>query len=1230
MAILSGDVKLLKSAVMADVPEGGGAPTGNAIVDGVSNAIFPDISEVARAGGQVSMRKVFASVHTDDTDTYFGANVIVAEPPQDPRVSVTMFSTESVFDTRSQAATRVESYLNKGPEYAGFLYENHIAGQRVIQIFQRPSADIPVVGQTVVLTYNEGLVSEVTQYVRATSISSVVRTFFDAGSASDYEATVVTMEISDALRTDFIGSPSAKSFTRATNSTRIRETTVADAGTYVGVVPLAVEANLGDFTINAESIFTQLVPSAQIETPISDVKTNGLSAALVASGSSLTQVLTLAFTTTQSLYVGGAIYPGSLSIVRSGVTLNDNGGVLENAGNPVGTVDYSNGIVNLYENVFGTGGGSHTVTFTPAATPKAISDQAIIRITPESRSLSYVFTFSNIPTPASLSVSYLAQGRWYTLRDTGGGVIRGTDSAFGVGTISYTTGTVVVTLGALPDVGSAILLASQSGSLIPPTDSVSAAVPTFAAFVNSDGDVSADPGTSVFSPGTVAVSWTNGGAKTASDNNGVFTGDATGTIYYSKGLLEISPTELPPPGTVFTVEFESSGKQTASGVSISSGSLGATGIVEGSVSFTVDVDLEFTWGNHPHPTQAVAAGSETKTSTFAVYDLAGSLILVDKLWPRANKLSTQTQYLEYVIGTVNYTTGVINISDTSVATPVMGDPVGTYAGKATDGPIAYEYRNDGKQISQVEWWRFGGADPSVTDTRTIVITSASVNVSYSVEATSPQSFDATINSYVLRVPIRPNCELSGIRFTLGDKNYVQTANDSLAYDVSPTTGVGTVVGSVTPATGTGVITAWPTNASPITSSLRSVIEPPVAGSTSPFKAYSSFFRVASVPVRPSSFTVAGTMGDGTTAFSVTSDADGKINGDYVKGVIDYEFGLVELYFVNPMVFVEDATVDLSYLGISGVSEVKLDLVQLNTLRYNAVAYSYLPLDADILGIDPVRLPSDGRVPIFRPGGFAVVGHTGEITATVSNAQVIDCARVRLSRVRVIGNDGVVINTGYTADLEAGTVTFTNVSGYSQPVTIQHRIEDMAIVRETQINGEISFTRQLTHDYPVPGSYVSSALIAGGNGDMFARVSVLFDQATWNGTYADVVSGSPATGTFNAAQYPIAVSNRGARTERWVVQFTSGTTFNVIGENVGVIATGSVNSNCAPTNPATSVPYFTIPALGWGSGWSAGNVLRFNTIGAEFPIWVVRTVQQGPETVPDDSFTLLIRGDVNTP
>lgn len=1214
MPIQSGDVKLLKSAVMADVPEGGGAPTGNQIADGVSNAIFPDISEVARAGGNVSLRKVFAAVHTDDTDTYFGANVIVAEPPQDPRVSVTMFSTESVFDTRSQAQTRVESYLNKGPEYAGFLYENHIAGQRVIQIFQRPVADLPVVGQTIVLTYNEGLVSEVTQYVRATSISSETRLFYDVNSATDYEATVVTMEISDALRTDFIGSPSAKSFTRATNSTKIRETTVADAGTYVGVVPLAVEAALGDFTINADSIFTQLVPSAQTETPISDVKTNGFSAALVASGESMTQVLTLAFTTTQSMYVGGPIYPGTLSIVRSGVTLTDNGGVLENAGNPVGTVNYNDGIVNLYENVFGTGGGSHTITFTPAATPDAISDQAIIRITPENRSLSYVLTLKNIPAPATLAVNYLAQGRWYTLRDNGAGVVKGTDSAFGVGTVSYTTGTVVVTLGALPDVGSAILFSSFSDKLIPIPPAVGAGgLGRFYAFINSDGALSSNPGTNAFVQGTVVVSWTNGGAKTATDVNGNFTGDATGRIHYSDGLIEISPNLLPAPGTVFTVENEYVSVTSANDVSVSNGSIGATDIIPGSVRFTVDVTIEYTWAERLNP--AFPAGSDTRTATFKVYDKSGSLILVDEWSPRTvTSPPPATRFSEYTIGTINYATGVINITGTNANTIADNSDI--------HGPVIYYGPVDNPFV--YPWNNFASAS---TDDRSITVDSTTVDVSYSTVVSAVDSFDVTVNSYVLDVPIKTGSNLTGVRFKQGSVDYFQKTDNTLVKDITPTNGNGTLAGSVTAATGRITLTSWTTNGSSEVTNFHSLVAPPLVGNLSPFMAKSSYFRVASVPVRPSSFTVAGTMRDGTT-FSVTSDADGKINGSTVKGIIDYEFGLVELVFVTtgPNHY---GSADISHMNIPGVSNVTLDLVQLNTLRYNAVSYSYLPLDADILGIDPVRLPSDGRVPIFRPGGFAVVGHKAEITATVSNAQVIDCARVRLSRVRVIGNDGVVINTGYTADLEAGTVTFTDVSGYSQPVTVEHRIEDMGVVRETQINGEISFTRALSHDYPL-GSYVSSALIAGGNGDMFARVSVLFDQATWNGTYQDTVSGSPATGTFNSAQYPIVVTNRGARTERWVVQFTSGTTFNVIGENVGVIATGSVNANCLPTNPATNVPYFTIPALGWGSGWSAGNVLRFNTVGAEFPVWVVRTVQQGPETVPDDSFTLLIRGDVNTP
>jgi hypothetical protein len=410
---------------------------------------------------------------------------------------------------------------------------------------------------------------------------------------------------------------------------------------------------------------------------------------------------------------------------------------------------------------------------------------------------------------------------------------------------------------------------------------------------------------------------------------------------------------------------------------------------------------------------------------------------------------------------------------------------------------------------------------------------------------------------------------------------------------------------------------------------RGLIAPPSVGVAAPFTAFSSTFRTAASPLRPSSLSVLGTLQDGTT-FNVTADANGKVNGTRVKGRIDYQYGLVELYFVNPA---GDAAlnVDLSHLGILGVTTVPADLAMLSSIRYNAVSYSYLPLDANLLGIDPVRLPSDGRVPIFRAGGFCVVGHTGSITATVSNAQVIDCARVRLSRVRVVGANGVVINTGYSTDLEAGTIAFSNVSGYSQPVTIEHRIEDMAVVSEAQISGELTFTRALTHNYPVtspPTSYVSSALISA---DLKARVSVVFDQQTWNGTsWLDALSGTAATGTFNDVLSPIVVTNKGAITERWALQFTSTTTFNLIGEHVGVIAMGSINSDLTPINPATGAAYFILHAVGWGIGWAAGNILRINTVGAMFPVWVVRTIQQGPNTGTEHSFTLLSRGDVDRP
>lgn len=480
-----------------------------------------------------------------------------------------------------------------------------------------------------------------------------------------------------------------------------------------------------------------------------------------------------------------------------------------------------------------------------------------------------------------------------------------------------------------------------------------------------------------------------------------------------------------------------------------------------------------------------------------------------------------------------------------------------------------------------------------------------------VFATGALKFDLTPSFGEAIVP-------GSVGFTLGGRRYFDRLG-ALYHSLDIATGAATAGGTINYLTGEVLITSW------VAGQANSLHLDSLVTTSGDQLVSTATFRIPSSPIRPGSLQILATKASGGL-INVTAGTDGYITGTGVTGGIDYETGVVSLSF-GAMVTASTVTDQPWYNAahVVGGQIWQPGFVFADTLKYNAVAYSYLPLDATLLGIDPVRLPSDGRVPIFRSGGVAVVGHTGKITATVSNAQVINCARVRLSRVRVLGHDGVVISTGYTADLEAGTVTFTNVSGYSQPVTVEHRIEDMAVVREAQISGEIAFTRPITHDYP-SGSFVSSALVAG---DLKARVSVLFDQATWNGTtWTDAVSGAAATGTYNDVIAPIAVTNIGAVTERWALVFTNTTSFNIVGEHVGVIGTGSINTTLSPTNPATSAPYFTLDTAGWGIGWSVGNILRFNTIGAMTPVWVVRTVQQGPNTGISHSFTLLSRGDVD--
>lgn len=391
------------------------------------------------------------------------------------------------------------------------------------------------------------------------------------------------------------------------------------------------------------------------------------------------------------------------------------------------------------------------------------------------------------------------------------------------------------------------------------------------------------------------------------------------------------------------------------------------------------------------------------------------------------------------------------------------------------------------------------------------------------------------------------------------------------------------------------------------------------------------FNTALSPCKPGSLVISVLDVAGNQLIA-TAGLDGRLDASHIYGVFDAESGLAELQFgdyVLNSALTDDEKTEWWY----DPQDIEDGLIWRpwpvlpDTLRYNVIAYTYLPLDAEILGIDPVRLPPDGRVPIYRLGEYCVLGHDIELTAqTVTNGQLVDLGTERLSRVRITGLDGLPIAEGYTPDLDAGTITIDDTAGWNQPVKISGRIEDMVRVAEVQITGDLRFTRPLTHHFPA-GSTLSSALMLG---DLFARVRALWDQHTWDQTWQDSIVGNPAVATYNQGEYPPEVTNAGAITEQWAIRFKSPTEIEVIGRHVGIIYTGPISIDVAPINPAAGVPYWILRAAGFGAGWVSGNIIRLDTIGAQPPIWCVMAVQQGATTVLDDTWELLARGDVDRP
>ncbi|ULJ69287.1 hypothetical protein MIS45_11195 [Wielerella bovis] len=208
-------------------------------------------------------------------------------------------------------------------------------------------------------------------------------------------------------------------------------------------------------------------------------------------------------------------------------------------------------------------------------------------------------------------------------------------------------------------------------------------------------------------------------------------------------------------------------------------------------------------------------------------------------------------------------------------------------------------------------------------------------------------------------------------FDIGGKRIIE--RDSTLYETwDALTGTGKVVGHISD---TGIL-----HFNNISVDLRPVVKVLQGVYTQGDYQVKQFYgRTALAPIKPQSFTVYADLSESET-LQGQSQADESISGS-LKGKMAYKTGFFSIESEKP--------------------------IPPDTLRYNAVSQSTVPINSREVGINPTRLPSDGKVPIFRRGDYVVI--TNKIVQDIGSAhtagQVIQLERQNNDRLCVVDANG---------------------------------------------------------------------------------------------------------------------------------------------------------------------------------------------------------------------------------
>lgn len=1277
MTITRQDIKILKSDNVSDFEDGGGRVTNLEVRDGESNDLFTDIPDTSRAYGDVDLVKVYPAVTTLDDDPLLGGVFSLGRLPQDESVNITLFTTKDWFDRRREAINTLENYLAPAPLIEGQLLEKQLKGQKAVQIVMEEDGNAPAIGRSLYLVQNEDEVNEFYQYVMVAAISSQIRTFrIDKTSV---RKKVVTLELTTKLDYTFTGVSIIEYEAGLRSPANARETRVADTTNYYTTKPLENAVGIGDTVVKVSDIFTQLVPSAQREQGLSGLNPAGNSTTLLPTGNVVTFTIPNYTPSVEvGYFIGNAITPSSISIETGTGIITDKGGQLELAGVAVGSVRYTTGELRWLGS-YNPSASDYIVSFKPAAAASVTSESRTLRITEGNRGFTYPWTIFPAPSPTTLQVSYVALGDVYVLRDNGAGELVGSDASFGTGTVNYETGDVLLSLGAEPDVDSFILYNWATDKSL--TD-VSATAPSkLGVQVTLPPVVSP---TDRIDPQSIVVKWNYNGANeaTIAGLDRKLSGDATGLFDPDTRIVVVEPNLLPPANTSFTVTYKLASNVVLDLTGSNALPVSQNPVVSAGGSFLRHDALQVSSTIDLGGSTFYKGSLRIKTPVFAVAPptTAGYRAYSDDLWqrrvftvidiPREAEEVGDLYYQEYPnvkLGTVDYETGAFSF-DIAAVTQVYSYADYHYpnyivtSGSSGTSYVSYGtswyYRSYSRVVQNYDDTEEGGTTVYKGYGKKVGLT-----VSYETTTRAQVPKTETVIADVLQVILSGATNSNLIADSLNIDSFMGTlvARGTELIRLEDIQLAGRAVYGEVNIFGKSIrMQTWEAgleNKFIIKSAAVRATNTPVL---------SVSFRTPVTPIKPDSVQVMAVVTETGEQLNLTFDSQGKINTDKAQGAINYQTGLITVDFVQKVNLTNRRketrvtgsstqrnskgetdygyNTDFVYWGVQHVGELYNGratvveganiygftplFVAADTIRYNGVGYAYLPLDKEILGVDTVKLPPSGRVPAYRKGDLILVKSEKQIPlASLEEGVAIELGKSRLSLIEVVDSLGVKLpyNT-YDVDLDEGSLTLKApfpASSYAEPLAVNYHYQDMAVAGEVLITGEIKLTKQLTHVFDPEDTLVASALLMG---TMQSRVFNVFTQDVWENKFLSYREGEDSIFKYDTAVAPIEVTNDSCIQEEWALVLTTSTSFDLIGRNVGKIASGSTLEDFSPLNPVTGRPLMIMRATGFSTGGRAGNVLRFNTNASNYPVWIVRTVLQSNATSLDHHFSLEFKGN----